>query len=163
MCCSFHPPHVVQQQDRRPSAAALEQTWHKMQSQQQQPPAQLSHQQHQPQQQLGQGSGLSGLLGNEQPQQQQTPQPEGQLTNQAQLSRLLQQQLGYSLTVRPSRIEHQEAGEEVCATNCFRNPVRTICPWLVTSSTYKHESDFDAHVHADAHTLDSQIVPHGGL
>jgi hypothetical protein len=35
--------------------------------------------------------------------------------SQSQLSRLLQQQLGYSLTVRPSQIEHQEAGEEVCA------------------------------------------------
>jgi hypothetical protein len=108
------PPFDVQQQDRRPAAAALEHTWHKMQSHQQQQQAQLPHPQQQ-QQQLGQGSGLSGLLGNEQPQQQQTPQPEGQLINQAQLSQLLQQQLGYSLTVRPSQIEHQEAGEEVCA------------------------------------------------
>jgi hypothetical protein len=51
------------------------------------------------------------LLGNEQ--QQQAPQAQSPLISQAQLSQLLQQQLGYSLTVRPSQIDHQEAGEEV--------------------------------------------------
>ena len=34
--------------------------------------------------------------------------------SQAQLSKLLQQQLGYSLSVRPSNINHQEAGEGRC-------------------------------------------------
>jgi hypothetical protein len=34
-----------------------------------------------------------------------------QLMSQAQLSQLLQQQLGYSLSVRPSDIAHEDAGK----------------------------------------------------
>jgi hypothetical protein len=35
----------------------------------------------------------------------------GTLLSQQQLSELVQQRLGYSLSVRPSQIAHQEAGE----------------------------------------------------
>lgn len=107
------PPYAVpvdcnlQQQDRRPAAAALDRSWHKIHDKQQEQQLDQHHQQQQAQQQQqGQGSSLSGLHSSSEPQQQ----PQGQLISQQQLRQLLQQQLGYTLSVRPSNIEHQDAG-----------------------------------------------------
>lgn len=96
--CACLVLHLLQQQDRRPSAAALEDSWNRLRQQRQQ--------QQQPPQ--GPGSGLSGLHSSSGQAQQRGGQ--GVLVSQQRLRQLLQEQLGYSLTVRPSNIEHQDAG-----------------------------------------------------
>jgi hypothetical protein len=116
---------VLQQQDRMPAAAALSDSWRKLQ-QQQQGPQQQPDQQQQQQHPAGSSSssGGGGASGSDQDTQQQrlqrqqqqqqadrAVQSSKQLMSQAQLSQLLQQQLGYSLSVRPSNITHEEAGE----------------------------------------------------
>lgn len=97
----LHP----QNHDRRPAATALQHTWQQLQRQQQQ----QDHQQHL-------SSRLGGLYSSSEDQQEATAaaapgqQQQQQLISQAKLSQLLQQQLGYSLAVRPSDIQHQDAG-----------------------------------------------------
>lgn len=93
----------LQNHDRRPAATALQHTWQQLQKRQQQ---------HDQQQHLS--SRLGGLYSSTEDQQQATAAAasgqQQQLISQAKLSQLLQQQLGYSLTVRPSNIQHQDAG-----------------------------------------------------
>jgi hypothetical protein len=74
---------VVQANDPRPAAAAFEQAWQQMH----------------PQMHSSSSSSSSSR-------------DSGALLSQQQLSELVQQRLGYSLSVRPSNITHQEAGAQ---------------------------------------------------